>query len=149
MHLKLWKVFILIRFSACFLLSTPESRLQLFIFSQFKGLLCWRLFFSSKKDDSLTRKVSSSDLFAINRRNFAILSSKFFVFICHTCVCVFPAIAGRAPPLNTVQLLLGIYQGGYPFILDEMGIHGPVHSCWWEEFQASANLKLSELKTKS
>ena len=45
-----------------------------------------------------------------------------------------------APVLHSIsqriQLLLGIYQEGYPFGLVEMGIHQPVYSCHEKDFKS-------------
>ena len=47
---NLWKVFILIWFSAWFFSSTSTRRLQFLIFLNLKDLLCWRWFFFNKKE---------------------------------------------------------------------------------------------------
>ena len=71
MHCKLWKVFI-IKFLACFLLSTSTSRLLLIIRFTVGGVAKSEIVFSIKKEDCLAQRVSSSDSIKINLGNLVI-----------------------------------------------------------------------------
>ena len=116
-------------FSACLRLSTPISKLPFLIFFTVFRLALVDITFSMRKDENLTTQTSSKDSITMNLGKSATSisesdSERFRLdFLFEDAIyAVYFSLALRSTTYHGVQLVLGMNQGGNPFVLVETGI---------------------------